>query len=122
MGEHGRSLTNDPDMLLKTSDAVMRGVDDVWLEVQDDVRDVESPYCPLSSAEFASDKDARTQSFSQAYSHLSYSFFRVDQILCINERLEIRDCLDKMSKTYAATEDENKRDVFNVKLPPRLDA
>ncbi|WP_345459387.1 hypothetical protein [Actinoallomurus oryzae] len=115
-------MTNDPDMLRKTGDAVMRGVDDVYLDNQDDLLAVTSPYYPDSYTEFASDKDTRTQNFSQSYSHLSYSLFRVDQILTINERLEIRDCLDKMAKIFAATEDENKRDVFDVKLPSRLDA
>jgi hypothetical protein len=121
MGDHGRSVTNDPDMLRKTGDAVMWGVDDVYLRDQDDLLAIESPYYPESYTEFASDKDTRTQNFSQAYSHVSYSLFRADQILSTNERLEIRDCLEKMAKIFATTEDDNKRDVFNVELPPRLD-
>ncbi|MGI5232711.1 hypothetical protein [Actinoallomurus sp. CA-142502] len=121
MGDHGRSLTNDPEMLRNTSDAVMWGVDGNYLENQNDLLAIEIPYYPESNTEFASDKDARTQNFSQAYSRLSYSLFRADQILTINERLEIKDCLEKMAKIFEATEDDNKRDVFNVKLPPRLD-
>ncbi|GLY81283.1 hypothetical protein [Actinoallomurus iriomotensis] len=121
MGDHGRSLTNDPKMLRNTSDAVMWGVDGNYLQDRDDLLAIEIPYYPESNTEFASDKDARTQNFSQAYSRLSYSLFRADQILTINERLEIKECLEKMANIFEATEDDNKRDVFNVKLPPRLD-
>jgi hypothetical protein len=36
------------------------------------------------------------------------------------ESLAMVDNLGKMASNYAATEDENKRNVFSVNLPPKL--
>jgi hypothetical protein len=120
MGDGGRTITNDPEMLRNTGSALISGPDDVYLDSQDTLSDVESPCYPESFTEFASDKDPRTQQFSQCYGHLSYSLFRVDQIVTLGERFAVRDNLEKMASNFAATEDENKRDVFSVKLPPKL--
>jgi hypothetical protein len=120
MGDGGRTITNDPEMLRNTGWALISGTDDVYGDSQYTLSDVESPYYPETLTAFDSDKDARTQQFSQCYSHLSYSLFRVDQILTVGERFAVKDNLEKMASNFAATEDENKRNVFSVKLPPKL--
>jgi hypothetical protein len=120
MGDGGRTITNDPEMLRNTSAALLDGPDNVYLDSQDTLDDIQNPYHSDSFTTFASDKDPRTQQFSQCYSHLSYSFFRVYQIVSLSERDVVRDNVDKMASNFAATEDENKRNVFSVKLPPKL--
>jgi hypothetical protein len=66
-----------------------------------------------------SDGDFRTQHFSQRYSRLLYSLFSADQRVA-GERYFTGAGLGKMWDTYAATESENERAVFDVPLPPKL--
>jgi hypothetical protein len=123
MGDGGRTITYDPEMFKKTLETL------VWPQYTDDIDGLdpervvyhaESPLYPDSFTTFASDKDPRTQQFSQCYSHVSYSLCRVEEIMNWNELSAVADNVAKMASNYAATEDENKRDVFSVELPPKL--
>jgi hypothetical protein len=77
------------------------------------------PLGALEAPYNARDNDPRTRNFSECYNQLGFSVVRVHHALRV-EFSATREGLVKMATNFAAVEDENTRDVFNVNLPPKL--
>lgn len=86
---------------------------------EDEIGDITYPKGDDGPGLWDNDPDPRTKSFSQAYSRLTYNLASIDTELD-TERQAVSQSLDLMSKIYEAAEDQSQRDVFNVKLPPKL--